>query len=101
MFIICSTLALTTSRARDHACLNRDGAPLMRFFLPFALFDCYRLEDNHMTVAVLAVVTHPPVLADTAAAAVLARAALPPVRGSQMLLPPHSLQRLRCRPWSQ
>ena len=79
MFIICSTLALTTSRARDHACLNRDGAPLMRFFLPFALFDCYRLEDNHMTVAVLAVVTHPPVLADTAAVAFLAHRESPPV----------------------
>ena len=51
----------------------------MRFFLPFELFDCYRLEDNNMAAALLAAAALPPVLADAAAAALLALAALPPV----------------------
>ena len=43
---------------------------------------------------------HPPVLANAAAAALLAHAALPPVL-SQMLPPPHSLHLVGRRPCGQ
>ena len=91
-----STLALTTSRPDNHACLHR-GPPLVWFFLPLALLDCCRLEGDHVkdtflastapspmladaaSATLLAVPALPPMLADAAAAAVFAIAALPPV----------------------
>jgi len=74
------TLALTTSRPANHACLHR-GEPLIWILLPVELFDLSRLEENHgaAAAAVLAPAAPPPVLADAAAAAVLAPVALPPV----------------------
>ena len=49
-------------------------------FTPFELkFDHCRLEDDHVTAALLALAAPPAVLADAAAAALLAPTALPPV----------------------
>jgi hypothetical protein len=96
------TLALTTSRPTNHACLHR-GDPLIWVLLPVELFDLSRLEESHgaaaaavlapaaaaaaarrvladaAAAAVLALGALPPVLADATAAAVLALATLPPV----------------------
>ena len=49
--------------------------------LPIAIFDLCRIKDSHGTAAatLLALAALPPVLAEAAAAALLAPAALPPV----------------------
>ena len=60
----------------DKACLHR-VEPL--FFFPAEFFDLCRIEDGHVTAALLAPAAHPPVFAEAAAAALLAVAALPPV----------------------
>ena len=75
------TLALTTSRPTNHACLHR-GDQLIRVLLPVEYFDICRLKDSHGTAAAthLALGAPPLVLADAAAAALLADAAHPPVR---------------------
>ena len=76
------TLALkrTTWRPAHQACLHR-WDPLIWVFLPIELFDLYRLDESHVTAAaaVLAPAALPPVLADATAAAVLAHGAPPPV----------------------
>ena len=74
------TLALTTSRPTNHACLHR-GDQLIWVLLPVEIFDLCRLEESHgaATAALLALAAHPPVLADAATATLLALAALPPV----------------------
>ena len=74
------TLALTTSRPTDHACLHR-GDRLIWVLLPVEPFDLCRLEESHVTAAAapFALAAHPPVFAYATAAAVLALAALPPV----------------------
>ena len=78
---LCLTLALTTSRPTNHACLDRWN-PLIWVLLPVELFDLCRLEESHGTAAaatLLALGAPPPVLTDTAADALLADAAPPPV----------------------
>ena len=57
------------------------GDQLIWVLLPVELFDLCRLEESHVTAAaaLLARGAPPPVLADAAAAALLAPAALPPV----------------------
>ena len=74
------TLALTTSRPTNHACLHR-GDAFIWLLLPLVLFDLCRLEESHVTAAaaLFALAAHPPVFAYATAAAVLALAALPPV----------------------
>ena len=74
------TLALTTPRPTNHARLHR-GDALIWVLLPVELFDLCRLEESHGTAAaaLFAHAAHPPVLADATAAALLAPAALPPV----------------------
>ena len=71
-----STLALTKRTSFDRR------NPLLWVLLPITLVNLCRLEDSHGTAAaaLLALAAPPPVLADTGAAAVLAPAALPPVR---------------------
>ena len=60
-------------------CLHR-VEPFIWLFLPFEFkFDLCRLEDDHVTAALLALAALPAVLADAGAAALLALAALPPV----------------------
>ena len=73
-------LALATPRPTNHACLHR-GHPLIWVLLPVEFFDLRRLKESHVTAAaaLLAHAAHPFVIADAAAAAVLAPAALPPV----------------------
>ena len=70
----------TTSRPANQACLHR-WDPLIWVLLPVELFDLCRLDENHVTAAaaVLAPAALPPVLADGSAAALLAIVALPPV----------------------
>ena len=70
------TLALTTSRPTNHACLHR-GDAFIWLLLPLVLFDLCRLEESHVTAAaaLFALAAPPPVLADAAAAALLAIAA--------------------------
>ena len=74
------TLALTSSRPANQACLH-GWDPLIWVLLPVELFDLCRLDENHVAAAaaVLALAALPPVLAEAAAAAVLATVALPPV----------------------
>ena len=72
------TLALTTSRPTNRACLHR-WDPLVWLLLPVEFFDLCRLEERHVAAAVLTPAALPPVLAEAAAAAVLAAAAPPPV----------------------
>eukprot|EP00964_Phaeocystis_antarctica_P095656 scaffold62094_cov63-Phaeocystis_antarctica.AAC.2 len=76
------TLALTTSRPpTNHACLHRAGDKLIWVLFPVEFFDLCRLEESNGTAAatVLALAALPPVLADAAAAALLTDAAPPPV----------------------
>ena len=70
-----STLALTKRTSFDRR------NPLLWVLLPITLVNLCRLEDSHGTAAaaLLALAAPPPVLADTGAAAVLAPAAIPPV----------------------
>ena len=70
-----SSLTLTTSRFGNHVRLHCGD---LFVFFTVELFDVYRLEDSHMnaTAAVLAPAALPPVLADAAAATVLAVAEL-------------------------
>ena len=72
------TLALTTPRPTDHACLHGGDQLIL---LPVEFFDLCRFEESHVTAAaaIFAMSALPPVLANAAAAAVLAHAALPPV----------------------
>ena len=74
------TLALATSWSSNHdACLHR-VEPLIWLFLPFEFkHDRCRLEDDHVTAALLAPAALPPVLTYAAATAILAPAVLPPV----------------------
>ena len=74
-----SSLTLTTSRLVHHARLYCGE---LFVFLAVEFFDILRLEDSHMNAAgaLLARVAPPPVLAEAAASAVLALAALAPVR---------------------
>ena len=75
------TLALTTtSRPANQACLHR-WDPLIWVLLPVELFDLCRLDESHVTAAaaLLAPAALPPMLAEAAAPTVLAHAALPPV----------------------
>ena len=69
------TLALTKRTSFDRR--NQ----LLWVLLPITLLNLCRLEDSHGTAAaaLLALAAPPPVLADTGAAAVLAPAAIPPV----------------------
>ena len=53
--------------------------PLIWRFLPAEFLDLCRIEDNHVTAALLAQAALSLVLADAFATAVLALAALPPV----------------------
>ena len=78
--VLSLTLALTTSRPTDHACLHR-GDRLIWVLLPVEPFDLCRLEESHVTAAAapFALAAHPPVFAYATAATVLALAALPPV----------------------
>ena len=91
------TLALSTSRPANQACLH-GWYPLIWVLLPVELFDRCRLDESHVAAAaallalaaplpsvlaeaaaaaLLAHAAHPPVLADAAAATLLALAALP------------------------
>ena len=74
------TLALTTSRPTNHACLHR-GDQLIWVLLFVELFDLCRLDESHgtATAALLALAAPPPMLADAAAAALLALGAPPSV----------------------
>ena len=58
------TLALSTSRPANQACLNR-WDPLIWVLLPVEFFDLRRLDDSHVTAAaaLLAVAALPPMLA--------------------------------------
>ena len=74
------TLALTTSRPANQACLYR-WHPLIWVLLPVEFLDLCRLDESHLTAAsaLLALAALPPVLADAAAAAVFAQGTPPPV----------------------
>ena len=61
-----------------NACLRR-VEPLIWLFLPAEFVDLCRIEDGHVTAALLAPAAHAPMLAEPAAAALLAGAALPPM----------------------
>ena len=69
------TLALTKRTSFDRR------NPLLWVLLPITLVNLCRLEDSHGTAAaaLLALAAPPPVLADTGATALLAPAAMPPV----------------------
>ena len=74
------SLALTASRPTNNACFHR-GNRLIWVLLPVEFFDLCRLEESHVTAAaaLLALAALPSVLAEAAAAALLAQAAHPPV----------------------
>ena len=74
------TLALATWWSSNHDVSLHRAEPLIWLCLPFEFkFDLRRLEDDHLTAALLALAALPPVLAEAAATALLAQAALPPV----------------------